>query len=69
LNLNGQSLGALNLKNDEPRDYALPIPEGACRRRNVLKFELPDATSPWHFRISPDQRLLGVAVQWIKLEP
>ena len=69
LNLNGQSLGALNLKNDEPRDYALPIPEGACQRRNVLKFELPDATSPWHFRISPDQRLLGVAVQWIKLEP
>ena len=69
INLNGQSIGTLNLKNDEPQDYLFTIPGGAFQRRNVLKFELPDATSPRHFRISPDQRLLGVAVQWIKLEP
>jgi len=69
LSLNGQSLATWNLKNEGFNEYDVPIPKGALQQQNILKFDLPDANSPRHFRLSPDQRLLGVSVQFISFEP
>jgi hypothetical protein len=66
--LNGQGIGTLELKEAAPLESSLSLPANVLRRNNILKFDLPDADSPRAMGLSADQRQLGVAVKWLKLE-
>ena len=43
----------------EEREYAFPLTAGVMQKRNVLTFQLPDATSPKSLHVSDDGRPLG----------
>lgn len=68
IELNGQAVQTLTLVEQEPRVYTITVPGAVLRDRNVLTFELPDADSPISLGVSNDTRLLGINVEWIKLE-
>lgn len=67
--LNGQRLASLIVSDPAPRDYTFALPPGALGRRNVLTFDLPDATAPATLSKgkSTDQRLLGIALRSLAL--
>jgi len=69
VSLNGTLVDALILTENKELEFSISLPENLLRRENVLKFRIPDAASPELLKISTDQRLLGFAVYWIKLEP
>ncbi len=68
LNLNGQRLETLVLREDKTEEYKLLLPRGLPRERNVLVFELPDASSPLKLGVNQDSRHLGIALYRIQLQ-
>ena len=68
IKLNGQPIETLTVIAPEPREYAAKIPAAVLRENNVLTFELPDAESPLALGVGGDARLLGINVQWLKLD-
>jgi hypothetical protein len=66
--LNGQRLNTLNLKEAEAKTYSVELPGHLLRERNVLTLNLPDAESPSALKVSEDTRLLGINVQWMQIE-
>lgn len=69
VSLNGQSLGNLELRAQAPQEYALALPPGVLQRKNILRLALPDATSPRSLGQGVEQRPLGVAARWMRLQP
>jgi hypothetical protein len=67
--LNGHLLGTLELTAHPFLPYTFPISEDLLRPDNILRFDLPDATSPATLEGASDQRTLGVAVRTIRLLP
>jgi hypothetical protein len=65
--LNGNELQSVTLDATSSRDLVLTFPQQALKSRNVLLIECPDAESPAHLGLSEDQRLLGLAVEWIQV--
>jgi hypothetical protein len=68
IDLNGQQLQTLLIKEDGAREYSLLLPKELLRGRNVLTFGLPDAASPKSLGQSDDTRLLGIAVYWMEFQ-
>jgi hypothetical protein len=68
MEINGQALQTLTLTEIDAKVYQLIIPGAVLREKNVLIFELPDAESPAYLGISNETRLLGINVQWAKLD-
>ena len=68
IRLNGQPVGELSVDAPAPREYQLALPAGGLQAKNVLTFDLPDATSPAALNDGQDLRLLGIALQWIELD-
>jgi hypothetical protein len=68
LNLNGQRIETLVLKEDKTEEYKLLLPKGLLRERNVLVFELPDASSPLNLGVNQDSRRLGIAMSRMQLQ-
>lgn len=66
--LNDQEMENWNLTNAEPQERSIEIPPSTLRDKNVLLFEVPDATSPRALGLSEDWRLLGFNVQWIEID-
>jgi hypothetical protein len=65
--LNGTPLQTVTLKaGSDIIDFRLP-PE-SLKQQNILLIECPDADSPAHLGLSEDQRLLGLAVEWIEFK-
>ena len=48
---------------------AFPVPRGAFAQDLVITLDLPDAVSPATLGVSPDPRVLGVAVDSLMLWP
>lgn len=69
LNLNGQLIETLVLKEAKAGEYKLLLPKNLLRERNLLTFGLPDANAPRAFGLGDDPRQLGIAVYWIQLQP
>jgi hypothetical protein len=66
--LNGQPLTMLDLKEAEAKSYSIELPGNLLRERNVLTLNLPDAESPSALKVSDDTRLLGINLQWMQIE-
>jgi lysophospholipase L1-like esterase len=66
VSLNGVPVRMLRLSVPDPREHPLDLPASALRRENVLRFDLPDATSPASLGVSEDPRVLAVAVETLK---
>lgn len=64
--LNGQAIKTLVLTDEAPQELVLSLPAAAVHEKNVLTLKLPDAAAPKSFGTSADERLLGVAVQWLE---
>ncbi|MEO8434564.1 MAG: hypothetical protein ABI596_06690 [Pyrinomonadaceae bacterium] len=69
IKINNQPLGTLTLQESEAREYSTLVPARLLSDQNVLTLELPDAESPKNLGISEDTRRLGVAVQWLQIDP
>jgi hypothetical protein len=65
--LNGTPLQTVTL-NAGSRDIVIALPAGSLKQQNILLIECPDADSPSHLGLSEDQRLLGLAVEWIEFK-
>lgn len=68
IKINGQLIASMTLNEPESKVYSVLAPSTLLRENNVLTFELPDADSPHYLGVSDDTRLLGINVQWIKLD-
>jgi hypothetical protein len=66
IRLNDRMLQSLNLRNEAAAIYEFPIKRDGLSQKNVLVFRLPDAASPSDFKINSDERVLGIAVNWIE---
>ncbi|HEX8098187.1 MAG TPA: hypothetical protein VF507_09130 [Pyrinomonadaceae bacterium] len=64
--LNGRRLTTLELKDAGPQVYRIELPSPA--EKNVLSLGLPDSESPAALGLSGDERLLGVNVQWMRID-
>jgi hypothetical protein len=62
--LNGRTLSNLSLSHTEPEVFSVSLPGEALQQGNILAFEIPDAASPASFRLSEDQRQLGIRVEY-----
>ena len=69
LQLNQTLIGELNLKSNSFTIHQFELPASLLRSKNILTMHLPDAASPSDFRVGGDERQLGIAVNWITLEP
>jgi hypothetical protein len=67
--LNGHEIGTLNIRQVESREYTIAVPAEFLHEHNVVSFDLPNADSPVTFGLSNDDRLLGISVQWIEIDP
>ena len=67
LSLNDQPIDSLVVNG--PKDFTFALPQTMLREKNILAFELPDATSPASLGISPDSRLLGINAAWMEIKP
>ena len=65
--MNDVSIQSWELRSDQGKSYEFRLPRATIQKRNVLTLRLPDAASPNDFKISTDERRLGVAVHWIKV--
>ncbi len=65
--LNDQSIDSFVLS--EPQEFTFALPPTALREKNILTFELPDATSPASLGVSADARLLGINAEWMEIKP
>ncbi len=68
IELNGNHLTTLTMREPVSRVYSIEVPRNLLRGRNVLQFDLPNASSLQALRIGEDSRLLGLAVEWIELQ-
>jgi hypothetical protein len=68
INLNGQPLQTISIREEGAREYAQLLPKGMLRERNVLTFGLPDAASPKSLGQGDDTRPLSIAVYWIEFQ-
>ncbi|MDX6611434.1 MAG: hypothetical protein QOD75_620 [Blastocatellia bacterium] len=68
LKLNDQIVTSLILNTSEPSEFSIPLPPGVLREKNILTFDLPDATAPKSLRVSEDTRRLGISVQWLEID-
>ena len=60
--LNEERVDEFTAADPSPVERTVMLPAGSLRQSNVLRFDLPDAASPASFGLSPDERLLGIAV-------
>jgi hypothetical protein len=60
--LNDERVDEFTAADPSPAERTVRLPAGSLHQRNVLRFDLPDAASPASFGLSPDERLLGIAV-------
>ena len=66
--LNGQPLTTFTLSDSQPQTCSLTLPEGLVREKNILRFEMPDASSPQVLGIGEDPRFRSFKLHWIELE-
>lgn len=66
--LNGQQVDALVFNESKEYEFSVFLPGNILREKNSLVFKLPDAASPSSLKLSDDQRLLGVSVEWMQFE-
>jgi hypothetical protein len=69
LRLSGHIVAAYVLKEEAAREVAVMLPKNLLRQKNVLVFELPDASAPSSIDHSTDGRQLGIRVLWMNLNP
>jgi hypothetical protein len=65
--LNETQLQSTTLTQGTGSDLTVTLPRQLLAHENVILFELPDAESPAKLALSDDQRLLGLAAQWLEL--
>ena len=68
IELNSHEIAELILRDAQPREYSVNLPQQFLRERNVLTFRLPDAESPSTFELGNDVRLLAIRVDWLELD-
>ena len=68
VNVNGVTVGSLEVTENELKEYAFTIPEDIFDDLIEIVFELPDATSPSEHGISNDSRKLGIALRTMRLQ-
>lgn len=68
IRLNDKEVANWTLTSAEPQLRTIEIPASVLQDKNVLVFDLPDATSPRILGISEDWRLLGFNVQWLEID-
>jgi len=68
LKLNGHLVQTLVLVDSEVKEYSVKLPSEHSTGRNVVTFELPDASSPSALKAGADDRLLGVRVESIRFQ-
>jgi len=66
--LNGRPLANWILRDSNPLTYSVSVPRDLLTKKNVLRFELPDARSPKELGVSTDARRLGIAVERMELK-
>lgn len=67
ITVNGEQIASLTLSQAVSENYTFNLP--VLRKENVIEFTLPDADSPAHLGEGIDERVLGITVDWMKLEP
>lgn len=67
--LNCAVLTTISVTDERPAVHQMKLPAGIMRQQNVLKIALPSAASPIAFGINADNRLLGIAVEWVEIVP
>lgn len=67
LGINGHHITEVTLTGS-PQEYSFSIPKEFLEERNVLTLDLPDAESPSSFGLGDDARLLGVRLEWLKID-
>ncbi|HEY5838859.1 MAG TPA: hypothetical protein VIT19_07475 [Pyrinomonadaceae bacterium] len=68
LKLNQHSLGTITLTDHVQREYSWKLPKENLQKDNVLRFELPDATTPKAVGLNEDLRELALAVSWLEIK-
>lgn len=64
--VNGERIASLILNQAVGRNYTFNL--SVLRKENVMEFGLPDADSPAYLGEGSDERVLGITVEWMKLE-
>ncbi|HEX8922444.1 MAG TPA: hypothetical protein VF766_13305 [Pyrinomonadaceae bacterium] len=67
IELNGQPLEKLTLREAVAQEYSRALPKEMLRPQNVLTFGLPDAASPRSLNLNADPRQLAIAVFWLEI--
>jgi hypothetical protein len=67
--VNGVEVGELRHDGGSLRSLEVTIPGGLLRRDNVVRFDLPEARSPQSLGLNDDPRLLGLTLEWFRLDP
>jgi hypothetical protein len=68
IDINGHAIQTVALADHAAKVYRVTVPGPILQDKNILTFEMPDAESPISLGVSGDVRLLGINVEWIKLE-
>jgi hypothetical protein len=66
--LNGKSIDDFTADNPSPGERTVTLPANFLVQKNSLRFVLPDAVSPSSLGLSHDDRLLGLAVYWMRFQ-
>jgi hypothetical protein len=68
LELNGQPIKTLTLREGLPAEYSIALPRELLRQENVLIFGLPGATAPKSAGFNEDTRQLAIGMYWLEIE-
>jgi hypothetical protein len=68
LKLNDRALETVTLTDPVQREYSWKLPKESLQKDNVLRFELPDATTPKAVGLNEDMRELALAVCWLEIK-
>lgn len=66
--LNGKHLDTFALRESSATTISTTLRRSFLSRENVLTFELPNAASPSSLKISEDNRVLGIQVEWMEFD-
>jgi hypothetical protein len=61
-------LETVTLTDPVQREYSWKLPKESLQKDNVLRFELPDATTPKAVGLNEDMRELALAVCWLEIK-
>ena len=68
INFNMKKIASVMLDDNATHEIKIVLPAKLMQEQNLFELNLPDAASPASLNAGADERLLGVAVEWIEFQ-